>query len=431
MRVVDYSSVELPGEELAPFCAAQTGYLRDVVAGEVLGWPQALLSASEREVMRAVGNTSVHARRGAPIAVERAPVLLVHPGLGGAYADNFVLYELLASRGWVVVGGLFQQASGAGLGVQWDPSTSVLDLDVLRAEVSPSMGVEPTSIAVAGHSYGAQAVLLYASMRRDVSAVISFDSTIENASGPQPWWKDEQHGPWLDHAPENRTPAMLLASEGASADYFRELGGHPRHFVTIADLRHNEFESFGGALRPRTGTCGPARRCDLVRDRYLAAVGLASAFLDDRVEAGDSPTPRPSDAELRRLSINTIVAVEGGAPVDTAEFPPLDAPLDCRFEGNCEPGELSLEQAQELAALGRPEAALALLESTEGREGDPGLLHQRGVVLAALGRYQDAALAFEREAMVFASIVDGPPVLDALERRANAHADRARELARE
>ena len=39
----------------------------------------------------------------APAAVGRFPVVIYHPGLGGSYEDNSVLFEYLASHGYLVL----------------------------------------------------------------------------------------------------------------------------------------------------------------------------------------------------------------------------------------------------------------------------------------------------------------------------------------
>lgn len=189
--------------------------------------------------------------------------------------------------------------------------------------------------------------------------------------------------------------------------------------MTIRDLGHNEFESFGGALRPHAGMCANATRCELVRGRYLAAVALASAFLDEQAGAL-RPASQPSADELTRLGVQTEVATQPGATRRVAVFPPLEPPVDCRFEHDCEDGELALEHAQ---------SALALLEDAPQSRKHPGLVHERGLLLARLGRYRDSAAAFDGEAAIFASLADDRPVFDALERRANRYADRARLLA--
>ncbi|MCH9681019.1 MAG: alpha/beta hydrolase, partial [Deltaproteobacteria bacterium] len=225
------------------FAKIISAYLQAVVVEAVFeGLPELLSEDEQGRLDHALG-TAAMARRDAVLAATEGPLLLAHPGLGGAYPDGMVLYEYLASHGWVVVAGLFQQARGNWINVDWDPSNSVQDLDLLRREVPRTLGYAPSVFASLGHSYGAQAALVYASLPDRVQAVVSLDSTMDR---DPPWWKDDDHGPWLDRAGLIEVPALLFFQAGKSRSFFDEIGA-PRELVTVEGLAHNDFEGLAGA----------------------------------------------------------------------------------------------------------------------------------------------------------------------------------------
>src|SRR5690606_38089340 len=82
------------------------------------------------------------ARRDASWASGAFPLVLAHPGLGGSFSDNFALWELLASHGFVVISGAFLDASGLSSAINWDPATSIADLDRIYELAASWSGID-------------------------------------------------------------------------------------------------------------------------------------------------------------------------------------------------------------------------------------------------------------------------------------------------
>jgi len=425
-----------PARARVELAAIASSYLRGVVSEEVLQSIPELLDPSAQATLTRVLDVPTLARRDAAIAVDEGPLLLAHPGLSGAYADNLVLYEYLASHGWVVVAGLFEQATGTAMYVDWDPPTSVRDLDVLRREAPRSLGFTPRGVAVLGHSYGAQAALVYASLPGRADAVVSLDSTMDRE---EKWWKDEEPGPWLDRAPLVRVPALLFASEGSSPAYFHELGAAPRDFVLVPGLDHNDFEALGGALRPLAGTCPSKDECASIHRRHLAVVASAASFLDSTLRPSGGTIHRVEDDRLIALGMQRERALEPSAtPATTRALRSFDEKVvDCREDESCSLVEQAIAHAGELLALGRSAEALELLEARLADEPVPPSLHEAYArALASLGRYADAARAFEAEHAAFVAAKataskDFLEFIEALEQRALRRRDRALALAKD
>lgn len=249
--------------------------------------------ARQREVLEGTSTAELpelptQARRGASWAAGSFPLVLVHPGLGGSFSDNFALWEHLASHGFVVVSSAFVDATGLSSAIEWDPATSIADLDRIFAAASAWPGVDGSRVVVAGHSYGAQAAIAYALTGRDVVGVVSLDSTLEYASADEPWYERPEPARYLGARSRLRVPSLILHS-GGRIDYAEGLVHSERTIVSLPALHHEDYTSHGGLLKAaHTAPGRPEARegyghmADLVR-RFLLRVTSPTEL------AGDPP----------------------------------------------------------------------------------------------------------------------------------------------
>jgi pimeloyl-ACP methyl ester carboxylesterase len=254
MKVDDYLRVEGPGIGPADqrFAELLGKHVRRVFAQDVLLREPQFLDRALLERLSQILVQPVFARRDATACTGTFPLVLAHPGLGGAFADNFVLYELLASHGYLVISSAFQSAKSDGsLNISWEPATSIADLDVVVSWARKNLQIG--AVATLGHSYGAQAALIYAMEDRPISAVVSLDSTLENGDPKAPWYKEwKPQSFWLDRADTITVPVLLLSSQDASdTSFFDGLVACDRRSLQVPHLSHNDFESNGGVLRAR------------------------------------------------------------------------------------------------------------------------------------------------------------------------------------
>lgn len=406
-------------------------YLLGVVYEEVLGVPQELATSRERERITGVLETKALAQSGARPARSGGPFLLAHPGLGGAFGDGFVLFEYLASHGWVVVAVLAQQATGQRINVGWDAPTSVRDLDLVHERIGDLLGESPSAYGVAGHSYGAQMALVYSTLPDRVQAVVSLDSTMENGGDAAPWWKNGEDAEWLDRPAAVEVPALIVASKGSSRAYFEEMAG-PRTLLTVPDLQHNDYEGLGGVLRSLVGPCPEESECTVRHQRYLELVRIVGSFLGQAIPTqsllgGDAER----EQELGFVRVHADVAV--GQPPErepVRALPALDIPADCRVDATCDAVGLLVDEAEELAALGRGEEALLEVDAKLLDKPDQWrLLELRGRLLARIGRAEDASRAFTAAGDILDGVDDPPVWVRSLADLMRSRSARARSLA--
>ncbi|MCH9683219.1 MAG: alpha/beta hydrolase [Deltaproteobacteria bacterium] len=430
----DYFTLQLEDPARADFASVISGYLYAMMVEEALGQLPGLLSPDEQATLERVLATPTFARRRAHSAVSTAPMLLAHPGLGGVYADGMVLFEYLASRGWVVVAGLVQQSDGNWLNVGWDPVTSVRDLKLLRERAPAALGIEPTGLAMLGHSYGAQAALIYTAMFDDVDAVVSLDSTMDGRDAAQRWWASEDNAPWLDHGSDIDVPALLLASAGRGRNYFDTLAAVPREYIAVEGLEHNDFEGLGGVLRPMLGACPPTNDCALLHQRYQAIVTLTADFLDTSVRPTAS-APAQDQAATQDLAAlgftRTRVLEPATRTTPPAPFPALEpTEPDCRSTDSCAPDDRIVAHATELLALGRIAEAEAMVEAARARAPQsPDLMEMHAQLLLQQGRHGEAADVYEDERKMLAASKERSDYLDYRQDQAKQRSERARALA--
>jgi len=411
-----YFELEDLGEDLESFQAVVNAYLREVIAREVFERLPELVGHERQTELDAVLDMSTMARRNLDVAVHDAPVLLAHPGLGGAFGDGFLLFELLATRGWVVVAVLAQGAHGDTMSVDWDPATSIRDLDVVRRGVPAALGIEPTQVSVIGHSYGAQAALSYAVIVGDVDTIVSLDSTLDiPTDSGKPWWADDE---WVDRGPEIHVPTLVVAAQQRGPAYFDTLGTRDKAYVSVPELDHDEFEGLGGVLRPALGQCDSTGDCELLRRRYLAIVSVVDAFLARSAERWETAMNSASSLGLVASAPSDAHASTG----DPRPLPDLNAlPTDCRVAKACDAGQQAAWTVAELYALGRLEAALEHADSALAKHPSSSLMEERARVLLGLGRLAAASQQYEHQREMLAKIEDPHPMVvylrDLAERR--------------
>ncbi len=155
MKVDDY--MQVGGADLEPAVkplAELIGrHARSVFTQDVLGREPQFLDRALLERRAQILAQPVFARQDAKARKQTYPLILGHPGLGAGFADNFVLYELLASHGYLVISSAFQSAETNALNISWEPATSIADLDAIVSWARRNLRIG--AVATLGYSYGA------------------------------------------------------------------------------------------------------------------------------------------------------------------------------------------------------------------------------------------------------------------------------------
>jgi pimeloyl-ACP methyl ester carboxylesterase len=327
-----YFEIASDDPRLGKFAAELTDYARGVVRKELFDKSAAAMSERERRLLERLWATPTACTRNARPLDRKGPLVIYHGGAGSSYEDNSVLCEFLASHGYVVVGSAFQDASGATLNIGGGGG-STRDLAFLIGYASRLPFADWGRVAVAGHSAGAQASLVYASRESTpVDAVVSLDTTQDYYSLSDRGWKS--FVPTVRESSRNITmPVLFAANACAVFELADSLAGSERDYLTFKDLGHNDYISQG--IFKRTLASWPDAGKDTPRAAaapgspeasYEALCVYVLAFLDTRLR-GDPSRQGALDATYRTNTLGgNLPHVEHVPAGVTAAGPYRDAP---------------------------------------------------------------------------------------------------------
>jgi tetratricopeptide (TPR) repeat protein len=163
--------------------------------------------------------------------------------LGGTLNDNTVLYEYLASHGFVVLSGAFQANDYKYVDLNWDLERSIKDIDFMLNAIKNLPFVDFSKIAAIGQSYGAQAVLGYKTENYSpVSCLISLDNTFDYSIDANPEGFEPLTEKLYKKINNMNVPTLVFAGPTASFKVMDSLKYSDRVYATIK-LGHNEYTS--------------------------------------------------------------------------------------------------------------------------------------------------------------------------------------------
>ena len=256
---------------------------------------EAFLHPTERAAFHRLLNTPTAAALNAPRAPGRFSVVLYHPGAGGSFEENSVLFEYLASFGYIVVSSAFQSpfvdsvSNNVGC-----IERSGADLTFIAGQAQKWANADPARLAAMGHSAGAQNILQWIGTAQcPAVAVVSLDTTLEYDEFLD--WHKDLRAAFKKLEPPN-VPVLLLARTNPKPRFsaFNEyLRFAPRYEAEVAELKHDDFLTHGFLSRALTGSRGSQR----IRRSYEAVCRTVKLFLDSVLGddvAGTAFPPRHS-----------------------------------------------------------------------------------------------------------------------------------------
>jgi len=294
-------------------------YTRDTACQYMLQREFASLTREQRAAWDKFLSTDTFAHQDASPAAGKFPTVIYHPGLGGTFEDNSVVFEYLASHGYVVVSSAYQDADSTDLNIDGDFFTSLDDLSFLGRFVGTLPFADTSRLGAMGHSYGAQAVLAWrAQPGSPVDAVVSVDSTVEYVGLESPLCADVRA--MFGRNRKSPVPVILFADrlKKPRFDPFDSyLSSAPRYQSTVDNQEHNDFisqgmigESLLADLSGNSGKAASARRnYDQIGLRILQFLNAyvkrdaeALAFLKGAGLRYKPPLPpEPTGKQLARL----------------------------------------------------------------------------------------------------------------------------------
>src|SRR5262249_972835 len=126
-----YLEVSSDNPQVASFAKRLMPFVREVVCEETIGKKPKALAPAEAAAFERLLATKTFALKDAPPAHGRFPVLTYHPVLGGPHEANAVLFEYLASHGYVVLSSAYPKADASVMNIDWDLTRSFRDMEFL------------------------------------------------------------------------------------------------------------------------------------------------------------------------------------------------------------------------------------------------------------------------------------------------------------
>jgi hypothetical protein len=257
MEYRQYLDVSSDDALIAPFVKRLSRHAMNGVSEGTVGTDAANRTPAETAAFERLLAARTFAVKDAPPAQGRFPVVLNHAGLGGVADDNSVLFELLASHGYVVMASAYQNYYAEGVRIGSDLHTSFRDLEFLSRYARDLKFADADRLGAMGHSWGAIAVLLWAALPDSpLSAFVTLDSGFEYVA-------IEVTGlePLIFHMRTNkgniRAAALRFAGRPGLKANFDFLEPHlkyaPDYQALVASLTHNDYLTHGAigpALMP-------------------------------------------------------------------------------------------------------------------------------------------------------------------------------------
>lgn len=196
-------------------------------------------------------NTLSH--RNAAAAEGLFPVIIYHVGAGGTMDENNLLFEYLASNGYIVINSAFQESDGSdpdgwNVGVG-DQKATFDDLNFIISYTKKNHLSQSKKVFLMGHSYGANSALSFVGQGyKNVDGVIPLDTDFGyelNGFYPPEFNPLTQEKKKFYH----HLPIFCIGRNEAHFRLVDSLSSSQRFYLTIPNMRHNDFTSQGAIGR--------------------------------------------------------------------------------------------------------------------------------------------------------------------------------------
>lgn len=246
-----------------------------MTAEQVFGKPVELLTPDEEARLERLFSTPTAARASAAHEDAPKPLLVYHHGAGGTFEENSVLFEYLASHGYIVASVVPVPTDGLAIDDGASIDDEIRDLLFVIQTLHREFWVDKTRLGVLGHSLGAQLGLIFAVNHPAVDAVVSLDTTWDHPERQEELPNERYFERFEENATSLVSPLLAFASEGATFPQLERLKHAPRRYVTMGKLGHDEYLS-QEAIVARLGDPDAAS----VRRKYEQICVLTREFLD-------------------------------------------------------------------------------------------------------------------------------------------------------
>ncbi|CAN5271016.1 hypothetical protein BH09BAC4_BH09BAC4_07320 [soil metagenome] len=184
-------------------------------------WGKIEFTQNEQELWQAILNTKVNAHRTSQFPTQKYPTIIYNHGGGGTPNENAVLFEFLASHGFVIISCNYKYPADNEQGYAYYYASSnynyLTDIDFVIQFGKNLSFTDTNRFYYAGHSFGAQQGLkLNQKGNRDIKQYILLDTTLED----YPLEAVKQLWPQLDtliqrHAQDFKTKTVIITAPRA------------------------------------------------------------------------------------------------------------------------------------------------------------------------------------------------------------------------
>lgn len=188
--------------------------------------------------------TSTSIRLDAKPLIEKHPLVLYYPGMGGTIEESSLLCEYLASHGFVVVSSLYQPNHIKHLYSDWDLGRSKKDRDFVLNVLQLEKYIDLTKIYLLGFSFGAQSNLNYElDDNSAIKAIVLLDSRLEYSFNCHPKGFKNLPDTLLMYKSKINKPMLCMTELNSTFRLFDSLNFCERHYVRIPYFEHFNFTS--------------------------------------------------------------------------------------------------------------------------------------------------------------------------------------------
>ena len=386
-----YLEIPTGNGQIAEYAERLTPHMREVVAEETIGNVPVKMTPEESKAFERLLSTKTFAVKNAPAAKGRFPVIVYHPGLNGTYEDNSVLFEYLASHGYVVLSSAYSDPDAYFVGITSDLIGSFRDLDFLVNYAHTLPYADADRLGSMGHSYGAWGSFAWVSQPRSpVRALVTLDSGLEydtvETSGA------DELVTQMKLNKDNLRAASLRFASSERDPHFEYLDPYikfaPRYNAVVSSLKHNDYLTHG-AIRPELM---PEKWPDPKRERRSSydrlcehVLNFMDATLKERVEAREF-----LQRSLRGENLDSRFSLQFNAPI--ASPPTVRQVARYLKQYGAEKGAELLSNYPDIAEGRLKGAAMVLLNDNDVKTAFPHLIliekkyPQSAAIQAMLGK---------------------------------------------
>lgn len=244
------------------------------------------------------------------------PTILYNPGQNGSPSENTLLFELLASHGYIIIGTpsnghLTSYATESRVGVE----DMARDMEFALNAAARKFPVDHTKLATMGRSWGGQPAALLACRNQNVKALVTLDATANYQNGfdeltfSQSFDLAKLRGAVLMTYAQP-FPAFVRSKALAAESPFAT--GYVANFDT---MEHYDFCSFGTIARAASLEDVEAKESML--GNYVTAITMIFEVLESQLKTDSSD----STVDLTSLS-------DSKAEISTELFEAAKPPMD-------------------------------------------------------------------------------------------------------